>query len=78
MSEHETQIGEYMYCIIRCPQPRQFMTRGIGERGDIVYTIPFDDLAAVVSDSPPTGQDEQHHRARDATTAHVSPFRARG
>jgi hypothetical protein len=41
-----------MYCIIRCPQPRQFTTRGIGERGDVVHTVHFMDLAAVVSDSP--------------------------
>jgi hypothetical protein len=41
-----------MYAIIRCPQPRRFTTLGIGERGDIVHTVHFMDLAAVVSDSP--------------------------
>jgi hypothetical protein len=41
-----------MYCIIRCPEPRQFTTRGIGERGDVVHTVSFMSLAAVVSDSP--------------------------
>jgi len=45
-------MGKYMYCIIRCPEPRQFTTLGIGERGDIVHTVHFMDLAAVVSDSP--------------------------
>ena len=52
MPEPETPMGKYMYCIIRCPEPRQFTTLGIGERGDIVHTIHFEDLAAVVSDSP--------------------------
>ena len=52
MPEPETPMGKYMYCIIRCPEPRQFTTRGIGERGDIVQTVHFEDLAAVVSDSP--------------------------
>jgi hypothetical protein len=41
-----------MYCVIRCPEPRQFTTRGIGERGDVVHTVSFMSLAAVVSDSP--------------------------
>lgn len=52
MPEPETTIGKYMYCIIRCPEPVQFTTLGIGERGDIVQAVHFEDLAAVVSDSP--------------------------
>lgn len=52
MPESETPLGKYMYCIIRSAEPRQFATRGIGERGDIVHTVPFMNLAAVVSDSP--------------------------
>jgi len=52
MPESETTTGKYMYCIIRCPEPRQFTTLGIGERGDVVHTVHFEDLAAVVSDSP--------------------------
>jgi hypothetical protein len=52
MPEPETPMGKYMYCIIRCSEPRQFTTLGIGERGDIVHTVHFEDLAAVVSDSP--------------------------
>jgi hypothetical protein len=52
MPEPETPMGKYMYCIIRCPEPRQFTNRGIGERGDVVNTVHFMDLAAVVSDSP--------------------------
>lgn len=52
MPEAETPDGKYIYCIIRSTQPRQFTTRGIGERGDIVHTVHFVSLAAVVSDSP--------------------------
>ena len=52
MPEPETLEGKYMYCIIRSLEPRQFATRGIGERGDIVHTVHFVSLAAVVSDSP--------------------------
>jgi hypothetical protein len=52
MPESETAMGKYMYCIIHCPEPRQFTNRGIGERGDVVHTIAFDSLAAVVSDTP--------------------------
>lgn len=52
MPKPETPIGQYMYCIIRAPEPRQFTALGIGERGDIVHTVHFMSLAAVVSDSP--------------------------
>jgi len=52
MPEPETPEGKYMYCIIRCPEPIQFTNLGIGERGDIVHTVHFEDLAAVVSNSP--------------------------
>lgn len=52
MPQPEAVTGKYMYGVIRCPQPRQFASRGIGERGDTVHTVHFEDLAAVVSDSP--------------------------
>jgi len=52
MPEPETPEGKYVYCIIRSLEPRQFTTLGIGERGDIVHTVHFVSLAAVVSDSP--------------------------
>jgi hypothetical protein len=52
MPIQDTDLGKYFYCIIRCPEPRQFNTRGIGEQGAIVHTINYKDLAAVVSDSP--------------------------
>ncbi len=47
--DHE---GQYLYCVIRSSEPQQFSTLGIGERGDIVHTVHYEDLAAVVSDSP--------------------------
>lgn len=50
--EPETPTGKYLYCIIRCPEPRQFSSLGIGERGDVVHTVHFKDLAVVASDSP--------------------------
>lgn len=45
---------KYVYGIIRCPTPRTFTSRAIGDRGDAVTTLHASegDLAAVVSDSP--------------------------
>lgn len=67
MTKPETPMGEYMYCIIRCPQPRQFTTLGIGERGDVAHTTHFMSLAAVVSDSP-MGEYERTRRNMMAHT----------
>ena len=44
--------GEYIYGIIKAKQKREFGSIGIGGRGDIVYTLCYQDLAAVVSSSP--------------------------
>jgi hypothetical protein len=52
MPKSESSAGKYIYCITRSSEPRQFMTPGIGEQGDIVYTISFRNIAAVISDSP--------------------------
>ncbi len=52
METTEGEGGKYLYAIIACPEPREFKVRGIGERGDFVYTINYKRLAAVVSDSP--------------------------
>lgn len=52
MRTQEPEPGKYFYCIIRCPEPREFSTRGIGEQGATVHTIVHNELAAVVSDSP--------------------------
>jgi hypothetical protein len=52
MPEQDNGTGKYMYCIVRCQEPQQFATLGVGERGDIVHTVHAFNLAAVVSDSP--------------------------
>jgi Gas vesicle synthesis protein GvpL/GvpF len=44
--------GKYVYCIIDSKEPRAFGPIGIGGRGDDVYTINYEDLAAVVSNTP--------------------------
>jgi len=45
--------GRYIYCIIETKgEAKEFGPIGIGGRGDEVYTICFDDIAAVVSNSP--------------------------
>jgi gas vesicle protein GvpL/GvpF len=48
----ECDVAQYLYCIVRCRKPKIFETLGMGERGDVVHTINFEDLAAVASDSP--------------------------
>ncbi len=44
--------GKYIYCIIESNQSQSFGPLGIGDRGDELYTVCFDDIAAVVSNSP--------------------------
>jgi hypothetical protein len=43
--------GKYVYCIIRSDRGREFGSIGIGG-GQRVYTVGFNNLAAVVSDTP--------------------------
>ena len=54
MTEAQTPVeeGKYVYCIIESPAPRTFGRIGIGNRQDEVYTIHYEQLAAVVSDTP--------------------------
>ena len=44
--------GQYIYGIIAANQKREFGPIGIGARGDVVSTLPYRDLAAIVSTSP--------------------------
>lgn len=44
--------GKYIYAIIEAPEPQEFASPGIGGRGDKVYTMHQNGLAAVVSSSP--------------------------
>jgi len=46
--------GKYVYCIIESNEGRNFGPIGIGERGDIVSTIGYNDISAVISSSPMT------------------------
>ncbi|MEO7084750.1 MAG: GvpL/GvpF family gas vesicle protein [Gemmatimonadaceae bacterium] len=43
--------GKYVYCIVRSDKQRDFGSIGIGG-GQRVFTVAFQDLAAVVSDTP--------------------------
>ncbi|HEY4217397.1 MAG TPA: GvpL/GvpF family gas vesicle protein [Gemmatimonadaceae bacterium] len=43
--------GKYVYCIVRSDRQRDFGSIGIGG-GQRVFTVAFNDLAAVVSDTP--------------------------
>lgn len=62
MKQTSTKEGRYIYCIIGIGEPRPctqergesktFGHLGIGGRNDLLYTVCFDNLAAVVSDSP--------------------------
>lgn len=49
MSEGE---GHYIYGVIADKQRRELGPIGIGGRGDVVYTLPYQNLAAIVSASP--------------------------
>lgn len=50
--KNQKLYGKYIYCIIGSSQSRSFGPLGIGGRGDELYTICLDDIAAVVSNSP--------------------------
>ncbi|MEI7644524.1 MAG: GvpL/GvpF family gas vesicle protein [Chloroflexales bacterium] len=52
MLETDVLTGKYLYGIIRCADARAIAARGIHERGARVYTVPYRNLAVVVSDSP--------------------------
>ena len=50
--EEAVKEGKYIYCIIATAVAKTFGSIGIGCRGDELYTICFNDIAAVVSNSP--------------------------
>ena len=64
----ETQVkeGKYLYCVIESDEVRSFGPLGIGGRGDEIYTVHFNDIAAVVSNSPI----KAYAISRDNTFAH--------
>jgi hypothetical protein len=50
--EEAVKEGKYIYCIIETAVAKTFGSIGIGGRGDELYTVCFNDIAAVVSNSP--------------------------
>lgn len=67
-----TKEGKYIYCVIDSNQHQSFGPLGIGSRGDEVYTIYFDDIAAVVSDAPI----KKYRISRENTLAHEKAIEA--
>ena len=47
-----SEEGKYIYCIVASSQERNFGPIGIGERGDEVMTISYENLSMVVSNHP--------------------------
>lgn len=47
-----SEPGKYVYCIIKTAEERDFGPIGIGDGNHRVYTVHYQDLAAVVSDTP--------------------------
>jgi len=64
--ETAVKEGKYIYCIIAVRRPKTFGTPGIGGRGDELYTVCFNDIAAVVSNSPI----KEYPVSRENTLAH--------
>src|SRR5579859_3682287 len=52
ISETQLDPGIYVYSIIECAEPRTFGKIGLGGHGDVVYTVHYKDLAAIVSRTP--------------------------
>jgi hypothetical protein len=44
--------GKYIYCIIDSDVPESFENKGIGGRGDEIYSVCYKNISAVISSSP--------------------------
>ena len=64
--EESVREGKYIYCIIETKVVKTFGPLGIGGRGDELYSICFNDIAAVVSNSPII----KYRVSRENTLAH--------
>jgi len=51
-SDLNTEGGRYIYCMIATGEERRFDLPAIGGRGNEIYSISYQDIAAVVSASP--------------------------
>ncbi len=58
--------GKYIYCIIASDVPEKFTSPGIGARGDELYSVCYNGLAAVLSNSPV----KTYRATRDNLMAH--------
>jgi len=58
--------AKYIYCIAQAKDKRNFGSIGIGKRGDEVYTLTYQNLAAIISHSPIT----QYAISRENTLTH--------
>lgn len=75
--------GKYLYCFIKNGIDKEFGCTGMGEEGESVYTVPYKDMAAVVSDSAesyydPVGKNVMCHQkviSTVMTTQEVVPVR---
>ncbi len=67
-----TEEGKYIYCIMESTQPQSFGPLGIGGRGDEVYTICFQDIAALVSNAPI----KKYRISRDNSITHEKAIEA--
>jgi hypothetical protein len=65
-SADDANEGKYVYCIIKSEKPLNFGRLGIGIEPAEVHTIHFQDIAAVVSNTPMVVQDP----TRDNVLAH--------
>src|SRR5579872_585420 len=59
--------GRYIYGIVATDEKREFGVTGIGDRGNTVYTLPYQGLAAVISRSPVV----KYAVSRDNSMAHA-------
>jgi hypothetical protein len=68
----EQEEGRYIYGIIDSGQKQEFGSIGIGGRGDVVYTLPYQRIAAVISRSPLM----KYQVTREYTVAHAKALEA--
>ncbi|GER86456.1 hypothetical protein KDW_06180 [Dictyobacter vulcani] len=63
-----SEEGLYLYGIVATNDNKDFGPIGIGGRGDIVYMLPYRDIAAIISKSPI----KKYHVTRDNVRGHTS------
>ncbi len=61
-----TKEGKYIYCVMDSSQPQSFGPLGIGGRGDQLHMICFNDISAVVSNTPT----KKYRVSRENSLAH--------